>query len=854
MSTPELITAQSYGWGVVYALTVEGIDCIFTERETGLTLPGSGPFTHNQEDASLVIDTSGPIGSQIDRANGVGAGLSLGFALLDTAKVRANLLAPTYTSRLAADVTPSDTTITVDDASGWPASGELWAGIERITYTGTTATTFTGCTRGTLGKAFAHTQGSSSSILTSSPRWWVGREVTLWAVAVDPAGQVAGSTFGDVGNVICLWRGYIEAGPQRIAQGFRFEASALDRRMARALQAEATGKIVSTAARFEVDPNVTYAIQVDRYASGTLQWSHTIQWQPYSALSASTRYAGAQLRGLVVSGFATALAALGAPATTRIDGLIWSPVTKGNQTQYFAKLELPAQTSGDQFRVYHVGQQSQHTLSGSTVTDLSQQIGSAQVICHLAWGTYDSPTESLTATQSGIKGLTIELDDGTPGVVTAPVTIALELAKGSKGFITAAHVSSSGGLLYVGTFTAADAAAQAAVDLVGKTASVQFVAQGTPQEVLLKHLHSSGTAALRDPTYDVLPRAQGYGLQTSRVDQASTAQLATGPVSALALDTTTGARSLVDLFSGLLALGRLAIVARPDTSDDYRQLKLAIVSTSLGNSGGVVEITDADLLSLNSSPVEVLDRAVPANLIKLELENGQSITYTDQPAVDTFGSNEQTWAIPHNDRDTVYSVATPLVAAYFATQPTIQTLKLRVSQLIDVHVGDAVQLDLSHPAIYDWASGTAGYTGAAVVLGRSLDLRTKAVELIVAASAQLSGRALAPSAQVTAYSAGVSITVARGWYQHFATTLEKDGAFDVAVYLPGDNEGTADGFTIRAVTDTGSACQLTIQANVGAPTVTVGGVNPSRLTLRDHSNATTYQQSFAFTDQGGFWL
>ena len=158
---------------------------------------------------------------------------------------------------------------------------------------------------------------------------------------------------------------------------------------------------------------------------------------------------------------------------------------------------------------------------------------------------------------------------------------------------------------------------------MGKTASVQFVAQGTPQEVLLKHLHSSGTAALRDPTFDVLPRAQGYGLQTSRVDQASTAQLATGPVSALALDTTTGARSLVDLFSGLLALGRLAIVARPDTSDDYRQLKLAIVSTALGNSGGVVEITDADLLSLNSSPVEVLDRAVPANFIKLELENAQ---------------------------------------------------------------------------------------------------------------------------------------------------------------------------------------------------------------------------------------
>ena len=652
----------------------------------------------------------------------------------------------------------------------------------------------------------------------------------------------------------CLWRGYIEAGPQRIAQGFRFEASALDRRLARALQAEATGKIVSTAARFEVDPNVTYAIQIDRYASGTLQWSHVVQWQPYSALSTSTRYAGAQLRALVVSGFASALAALGAPATTRVEGLIWSPVTDGNGTRYHAKIELAAQTSGDQFRIYHVGQQSAVTKAGSTVTDLQQQIGGAQVVCDLAWATYDSPTQSMTASQSGISGLTIELDNGTPSTITAPVTIAIELAQGSTGYVTAAHVSSSDGLLYVGTFTQADAAAQAATDLGGKTASVQYIAQGDAQTVLLKHLHSSGTAALRDPSFDTLPRAQGYGLQTSRVNQASTAKLAQGPISALPLTTTTGARSVVDLFSGLLALGRLAIVARPDLSDDYRQIKLTVVNTALGNTGGSVSITDADLLSLNQSPVEVLDRQPPANLIKLDLEGGQSITYTDQPAVDTFGTNEQTWTIPHDGRDTVYSVATPLVAAYFATQPTIQTLKIRVSQLIDAHVGDVVDLNLTHPAIYDWASGSSGYTGAAVVLGRSMDLRTKAVDLVVAASAQLSGRALAPSAEVTAYSAGSTITVARGWYQHFKTTHTKHGTFQIAAYLPGNGESTAAGFMIRGVTDSGSACVLAIDSTVGAPTVTVGGSNPTRITLPTHADANAYQQAFAYTDQGGYWL
>jgi hypothetical protein len=851
--TPELIQAQTYGWGVVYALTVEGIDCVFVERATGLTLPGSGPFTQSQEDASLVIDTSGPVGSQIDRSQGIGTGLSLGFALLDTATVRANLLAPQYTARLAADLSATATTITVDDTTGWPAAGVLFAGVERITYTGTTATTFTGCTRGTLGKAFAHAQGSSSSVLTSSPRWWAGREATLWAVAVDPAGQVAGSTFGDVGNVLCLWRGYIEAGPQRIPQGFRFEASALDRRLARPLQAEATGKIVSTQARYEVDPTQVYAFVIERYAGGTQQWAHAIQFSPFSTLSTGTRYPGAQLRALVVSGFASALAALGAPATTRIDGFKWIPIDADGPA-FKAAIQLPAQTSGDQFIVTNAGAQSLPAQAPYAITDLPQQLGTKPVLLDCQYTIRDTPTEGIKAAQNGIRGLTIELDDGAPDVIQAPVTVKIELAQDTSGYVTAAHVSSAGGLLYLGTFTAADAAAQAATDVVGKTAAVQYVAQGSPADVLLKHLHSSGTAALRDGTYDTLPRAQGYGLETSRVDQSSTALLSQGPVSSLTLDTTTGPRSVVDLFAGLLALSRLAIVARPDTSDDYRQIKLAVVSTALNNSGAVVNISDADLLSLESSPVEVLDRQTPQTLIKLQLDSGQSITYTDVPAVDTLGTVSQEWKIPHNDRDTIYSIATPLVASYFATQPTIQTIKLRVSQAVDAHVGDVVNLNITHPSIYDWASGVIGYNGTAVVLGRSLDLRSKAVELVVAASAQLSGRALAPSAEVTAYSIGVSVTVARGWYQHFAHTHEVDGDFDVTVYQPGNAETTAQGFTIDGVTDTGSACVLSISATHGAPTVTVGGVNPSRLTLPTFGTATEYQSGFAYTDQGGFWL
>lgn len=47
------------------------------------------------------------------------------------------------------------TTITIDDTAYFPASGEIIIDSERITYTGKTGTTFTGCTRGANGTAAA---------------------------------------------------------------------------------------------------------------------------------------------------------------------------------------------------------------------------------------------------------------------------------------------------------------------------------------------------------------------------------------------------------------------------------------------------------------------------------------------------------------------------------------------------------------------------------------------------------------------------------------------------------------------------------------------------------------------------
>lgn len=67
----------------------------------------------------------------------------------------------TPTTTLNGAITTTDVTITVASTTNYTASGAIWIGSELITYTGVTATTFTGCTRGTGGTtAAAHSSGT----------------------------------------------------------------------------------------------------------------------------------------------------------------------------------------------------------------------------------------------------------------------------------------------------------------------------------------------------------------------------------------------------------------------------------------------------------------------------------------------------------------------------------------------------------------------------------------------------------------------------------------------------------------------------------------------------------------------
>lgn len=93
---------------------------------------------------------------------------------------------PTATTWLAANATASATTITVSSTSGFSSTGYVWIDAECISYTGTTATTFTGCTRGTFNTlATSHYIADGASLrypaVTNQPITLEGQRVRLYA-------------------------------------------------------------------------------------------------------------------------------------------------------------------------------------------------------------------------------------------------------------------------------------------------------------------------------------------------------------------------------------------------------------------------------------------------------------------------------------------------------------------------------------------------------------------------------------------------------------------------------------------------------------------------------------------------
>lgn len=96
---------------------------------------------------------------------------------------------------LTGEVTATDSTVNVVSTDGFATSGVLYLNREAIGYSGVTATSFTGCTRGLYGSTaqrHPYDVGAGSGLgnaeVTDRPTEMVGRLATLWLAEVDDAG------------------------------------------------------------------------------------------------------------------------------------------------------------------------------------------------------------------------------------------------------------------------------------------------------------------------------------------------------------------------------------------------------------------------------------------------------------------------------------------------------------------------------------------------------------------------------------------------------------------------------------------------------------------------------------------
>ena len=856
-----------YGFAPIYYLTVSGIPVVWTERAAGLTLPTG--FT--VEDASLVIDDSAEVGVEvIDRQRGVAASMSLGFKLLDTATVRDWLRRWSDQAVLTADFAASGVTATVDSTTGWPGAGEFHAGIERVTYTGTTATTFTGCTRARSGSlAYRHNTGTTAQFVTDRPRFWRGREVVLWAAPSDPSGFVPGTTLD--ADARQVWRGRIVDGPQRERDGFRFEAQSLDRVLDDALVASISGQVVDTSAKHAIQKGWQATVTlVACGAAGAEQWRYDLILAPFQDDADGDLLSGQAMRERVVAEWDAAVTEAGAGAD--LTSFVWS---KESSAQHFWRGHATVVQDAAIFKINRwvfIGAK-EWTDTADPMFAGGMPAGFNGVI-KLPWVAGDNPTKIVSfpgaTTPAAVSSVTLALDSGSVADVPTTGKVALTVGDATAVY-TYSYSGSSQGQVYLAGLqpVTAGAAGFTQAQLVGASAVVMFDDSGDFPTLMQRTLMSSGTSGLRSATYDTLKRGQGYGLSEDVVEPVSFAT-ASAPIAVLKGTADAAGKTFADLFGGALGLFRWAVVARPDVGDVFSTVKLTLVNTSPFGSGYAVTIDDDDLLCDEGDPVLSVHRADSPNRVTVvrplagTKDAADRWSFADHTSVDAQGSREVEYIVPATDRAELWAAAAPSVATHLAADETTQAVELRVPPWIAAEVGDIVQLDLTHPSLWTWSTSPAasGYTGTGRVLGRRLNLRTLQVTLLVLFDGSVKVRALSPAARVLDFAgaagAPTSIDVHEKYFDHFDNSLTAAaGNVWVYHYQPGEVETVAQKHEISAaalVVVLGvTYCRLTIDGTVGGHSLSLALRSTLTLPTTSGGDLTTYQAAFAHVDDGTQW-
>lgn len=850
--------AMRYGWSPNYWLKISGIGTVWTERTVTQTLPTG----FAAQSATLEIDGSAPVGSAIDRARGIGTGLPLQFKLRDSSAMAAYMRRPLYQTHLTAAATYSADSLTVKSTTGFPASGTVYLGLETISHTATTGTSFNTCSRGASESlAVAHKLAKAAQIVTDCPRVWQGRDVRLYAQACDPTGYPTGTTLA--GDSEEVWRGRLSGQALRQIGAWSFTADALDRMLERKLAGKVSGKIIGFGTAIIVSPQWFILAHWEGLKSSYANecGPYIVKVFPFAALPDGTQISKSEAVGLIQAAWSAEVTAQGIGGHVSTELLVTEgPGVWGGVLTAFAPI-IVAHVNLAFIRTYQSywggigGAANWFNGAPVTVPITAQTVDQALPV---GWNTVDDVTKLYipgTAYNSSSCPI-VQIDEGLFDLVPSSGAIQVN-TKNTSQIIAYTSYSELGGLLYFSLKPKPTDNVNKS-EFAGATVNVwTTIGPLSLEKLMLSAIQSSGTTA--QGTYDTAPQGAGYGIAAVSEDSFT----ARDGQSGLAATVSAAGSSFADLFGGALALSQLAVTQKIIDGECV----LALVETTPAGSGYVHTLTDYHLLHLDDDPIESVERLSPPNAIEVTRivgaeqsdANGEAdkCSAYDSESIMSTGQVTESLSIPAKDRNQLLEVVAGRSAVIFGSEPDCQAVTVRVVPWFAAQPGDLIYCVLTHPLLYSFSAAAPGYTGKARVVGREQELATGAVQLELLLEGRSAGSSLSPAALVIAFDvagAATWIDVDAKYFDHFSAALAAAGTdIQVLHYTPGLTEGTGQRYTVRSATMIGGYCRLGILGQTGVFSLSTGDRSTLTLPASGAAYITAYQAQFAHADDGTRW-
>ncbi len=840
LSWATMMGAVRYGYAPFYLLRIEGIPTLFLEyagdalAPAGYSLEGGSSSVSTDRNRGLVVDRSPRIGGVLDDKTHFPKALDLEVRLLDSAVVRALMVRPSLYTTLTADITAAATTIPVQSTLGWSAVTQLHFGTSCAPYSGSLFTQFLSATRTTYGRSRSYRAGT---VVTDKPYVWRGRRVTLFAVLLDPRGRyVQGADI--LSSACAIWEGSIQERPQRDGVEWVIKCRDQARRLSDPLGVAASGQAVWTVdddSLLAVDITTTVAVKIQEVPGATLA---EVQVQPFAGASPMRK---SKMRELIASSLDAAM------TDARTGTPVWTQIAQTGAKRRWA-LQVPCTSSAYLLRAFctMTGGGSQWIFKWGGTTPQGTMKAAVAATTAIDVPLWQEDTVNVAS-------LSVVLDTVAPSDLPSSGWVALDgEGKSDLRRYTSATADTADPRKVLLTLDPASAPTSADI------AALQSEAEGTQADVSARFLwRDSGLApdVLRraitstgdgvNGAYDTLPKGQGLGLPS--IDAPSFATVFDEAFKDLTISPAVDSgSSLQTMFSGLLRLSQRALVTR--RAADGSAVNIAAASVGSADTGvPVASITDADLVSVGGrrsirptgvfvgpQAIEIVCKTLDGRDATIEARDPHLVDWTgDHWQLDIYGVDRATLLLPADGWST----------AWFRGGENRQVLELDLPPWFDVQSGDVVELALSDPQIWDYATGAPGLSGLGRVLGAQFSLTSLVQTVLVAVDGVMSSGPMAPSISISAIAGGAttptSIDVPSSWYNLLVRAKGAASSWKVLAYLPGQDSGRAE-YTVSTVASPGGGvARLTVTAYPSSPSVTL--TTSHRLTWPVVANATTTQ-------------